>query len=138
MLQDQINPQTPTIPTEQPLPGIGPDSNQQNSEFKSPTDAQTSPQIPPLAGLEQCTQYAPPVGAPELINDADESENPRQCGVITACIIIPTDCGSHENSEVEPILFGMDPALKTSGIPWCQAENAVMFWLANLSPDHGA
>ena len=70
--QDQIDPQTPTIPTEQPFPGIGLDSNQQNSEFKSPADTQTSPQIPPLAGSEQCTQYAPPVGAPELINEADE------------------------------------------------------------------
>lgn len=134
-LQDHIDPQTPTIPTEQPLPGIGPDSSQQNSEFKSPTDTQTSPQIPPLAGSEQCTQYALPVGAPELINDEDGSENPRPCGVTTAYIIIPTDCGSPENSEVERILFAMDPTLQTSGSPWCQAENAVMFWLANLSPE---
>lgn len=29
--QDHIDPQTPTIPTEQSLPGIGPDSSQQNS-----------------------------------------------------------------------------------------------------------
>lgn len=133
--QDQIDPQTPTIPTEQPFPGIGLDSNQQNSEFKSPADTQTSPQIPPLAGSEQCTQYAPPVGAPELINDEDESENPRPCGVTTAYIIIPTDCGGPENSEVEQILFGMDPTLKTTGSPWCQADYAVMFWLAKLSTE---
>lgn len=78
---------------------------------------------------------APPVGAPELINDEDESENPRPCGVTTAYIIITTDCGSPENSEVEQILFGMDPTLKTTGSPWCQAEYAVMFWLAKLSTE---
>lgn len=88
-----------------------------------------------MAGSEQCTQYALPVGAPELINDEYGSENPRPCGLTTAYIIIPTDCGSPENSEVERILFGMDPTFQTSRSPWCQAENAVMIWLANLPPE---
>lgn len=134
-LQDQIDPQIPTIPTEQSLPGIGPDSDQQNLEFKSPTDTETSPQTPPLTASEQCTKYAATVGAPELSYHEDESQNLRPCEVNIAYIIIPTNCGSPKNSEVEQILFGMDSTLKTSRSPWCQAENAVMFWLANLSPE---
>lgn len=134
-LQGQQDPQTSTIPTEQPLPGMDPDSSRPNSEFKIPTDTQTSPQILPLAGSEQCTQNAPPVGAPELTNDEDEIQNYRPCGVTTAHIIVPSDCGSPENTNVEQILFGIDPKFKTSRSPWCQAENGVMFWLGNLSPE---
>lgn len=134
-LQDQIDPQTPTIPTEEHLPGIGTDSNEQNSDLKSPTDTQINPQIPPFAGSEQCTQYAPPVGAPELSNHEDESQNFRPCGVTTAYIIVPTDCGSPENTQVEKLLLGMDPKFTTSRSPWCKVENGVMFWLANLSPE---
>lgn len=134
-LQGQQDPQTPTIPTEQPLPGLDPDSSRPNLEFKIPTDTQTSPQILPLAGSEQCTQNAPPVGAPELTNDEDEIQNYRPCGVTTAYIIVPSNCGSPENTNVEQILFGIDPKFKTSRSPWCQAENGVMFWLGNLSPE---
>lgn len=114
---------------------MGLDSNQQNSELKIPTDTQTSPQNLPFAGSDQCTQYAPPVGVPELTNDEDESQSYRPCGVTTAYIIVPSDCGSPENSNVEQILFGIDPKFKTSRCPWCQAENGVMFWLGNLSPE---
>ena len=134
-LHDEIDPQTPTIPTEELLPGIGTDSNQQNSDFQSPIDTQTSPQIPPLTGSEQCTHYAPPVGAPDLISHEDESQNSRSCGVSTAYIIVPTDCGSSENTRVEQKLFSMDPEFKTSRSPWCKSENGVMFWLGNLSPE---
>ena len=134
-LQGQQDPQSPTIPTEQPLPGMDPDSSRPDSEFKIPTDTQTSPQILPLAGSEQCTQNAPPVGAPELTNDEDEIQNYRSCGVTTAYIIIPSDCGSPENTNVEQILLGTDPKFKTSRSPWCHAENGVMFWLGNLSPE---
>lgn len=134
-LQDEIDPQIPAIPTEEPLPGIGTDSNQQNSDFQRPTDTQTNPQILPFTGSEQCTQYAPPVGAPDLINHEYESQNSRSCGVTTAYILVPTDCGSSENSQVEQKLFGMDPKFKTSRSPWCKAENGVMFWLGNLSPE---
>lgn len=114
---------------------MGPDSSRPDSEFKIPTDTQTSPQILPLAGSEQCTQNSPPVGAPELTNDEDEIQNYRPCGVTTAYIIIPSDCGNSENTNVEQILFGIDPKFKTSRSPWCQAENGFMFWLGNLSPE---
>lgn len=135
-LKDSQDFQTPTIPTEPPpLPGVDPDKGRQDSEFKIPTDTLTSPQTLPLAGSEQCTQYAPPVGAPELTNDEDEIQNYRPCGVTTAYIIVPSDCGSPENTNVEQILVGIDPKFKTSRSAWCQAENGVMFWLGNLSPE---
>lgn len=134
-LQDSQDPQTPTIPAEPPLPGMDPEGGRQDSEFKVPTDTKTSPQILPLAGSEHCTQFAPPVGAPELTKDEDEIQNYRPCGVTTAYIILPSDCGSLENTNVEQILVGIDPKFKTSRSPWCQAENGVMFWLANLSPE---
>ncbi len=134
-IQDQDDSQTPTIPTGQGLPGMGSDSIQQNSELKIPTDTQTSPQIPPLTGSDPCNQYALSVGAPESTSDENESQNYRPCGVTTAYIVVPSDCGSPENTNVEQILFGIDPKFKTSRSPWCQAENGVMFWLGNLSPE---
>lgn len=134
-LQGSQDPKTPTIPTEPPLSSVDPDSRRQDSEFKIPTDTKTSPQILPLAGSEQCTQYAPPVGAPELTYDENEIQNYRPCRVTTAYIILPSDCGSPENTNVEQILVGLDPKFKTSRSPWCQAENGVMFWLGNLSPE---
>ena len=134
-IQDQDDSQTPTIPTGQGLPGMGSDSIQQNSELKIPTDTQTSPQIPPLTGSDPCNQYALSVGAPESTSDEDQSQNYRPCGVTTAYIVVPSDCGSPENTNVEQILFGIDPKFKTSRSPWCQAENGVMFWLGNLSPE---
>ena len=139
-LQDQgIDAQTETIPKGQGLllPGISSewDSIQQTPELKIPTETQTSPQILPLTGSDPCNQYAPPVGAPELTSDEDESQKFRPCGVITAYIVVPSDCGSPENTNVEKILFGIDPEFKTSRSPWCQVGNGVMFWLGNLSPE---
>lgn len=135
-LQDQVDSQTETIPTGQGLPGISSDSIQQNPELKIPTETQTSPQILPLTGPDPCNQYAPPVGAPELTtDDLVENQNSRpSCGVITTYIVVPSDCGSPENTNVEKILFGIDPDIKTSRSPWCQVENGVMFWLGNFSP----
>ena len=134
-LKDSQDSQTPRIPTDPLLPGVDPDKGRQDSELKIPTDTLTRPQTLPLAGSEKCTQYAPPVGAPELTNDEGEIQNYRPCGVTTAYIVVPSDCGSAENTNVEQILVGIDPKFKTSRSPWCQAENGVMFWLANLSPE---
>lgn len=139
-----IDSQTPqTVPTGQDLhlPGIGSDSIQQNHpELRIPTETQTSPQILPLTdSVDPCNQYVPPVGAPELTTtDEDESQKYRRpCGLITASyIVVPSDCGSPENTNVEKILFGIDPDFKTSRSPWCQVMNGgVMFWLGNLSQE---
>lgn len=120
--------QIPTNPTQPIPPGSGQSINPQN-----PWDTEPAPQIEIFSGTEEC-----PVGAPDANYDSNDQSQLRQCSVVPAQIVVPTDCTSPQNALVAQKLAVMDPSFKTSRSPRCPGENGVVFWLAYITPDQAA